>query len=158
MCQLEVRNVGAYDGLPFHARALSFLSRRSLVTDPQKTKNPLPIGRGFSGLTQGVSQLAIDGRSAQGNRSSFTSRQVKREVVSIALVHHFHTQVGAVDHISPGVDHAALAIQHRLVEVEAVQVKRHRADAQGRKPDANHRPSSQEEMQTAAVVEAGVSC
>ena len=44
--------------------------------------------------------------------------------MSVALVHHFHTEVGAVQHVSPGVQHTTLGIQDRLVEVEAVQVER----------------------------------
>ena len=73
--------------------------------------------------------------------------------MSITLVHHFHTQVGPVDHISPGANHPTLRVEDRLVEVETVQVERHRADAQGREPDANHRPCTQEEVQGTAVVE-----
>ena len=76
--------------------------------------------------------------------------------MSVALVHHFHTQTSTVQHISPGVQHAALAVEDRLVEVEAVQVEGHRAHAQGGEPDADHRPGSQEEVQAAAVVERGV--
>ena len=86
----------------------------------------------------------------------FDSSQIQREVVRIALVHHFHAQVRTVDHVCPGVDDATLRIQDRLVEVEAVQVERHRADAQCREPDAHNRPRCQEEVQGAAVVEAGV--
>merc|ERR1712100_959169 len=78
------------------------------------------------------------------------------EVVSVALVHHFHAEVGAVQHISPGVQDAALTIKDGLVEVEAVQVEGHGADAQGSEPDANDRPGSQEEVKAAAVVEGGV--
>ena len=76
--------------------------------------------------------------------------------MSVALVHHFHAEVGAVQHISPGVQDAALSIQNRLVEVETVQVESHGADAHGGEPDADHRPGSQEEVKAAAVVEGGV--
>jgi len=76
--------------------------------------------------------------------------------VSVALVHHFHPQVGAVQHVSPGADNATLRIQHRLVEVKAIQVKRHRGNTQSGKPDANHRPCTQEEVQGTRVVEARV--
>ncbi len=76
--------------------------------------------------------------------------------MSIALVHHFHTQVRPVDHISPGVDDPALAINHGLVEVEPIQVEGHGADTQGGEPNPHHRPSGQEEVQRPAVVEAGV--
>merc|ERR1711991_1231715 len=78
------------------------------------------------------------------------------EVVSVALVLHFHAEVGAVQHISPGVQDAALTIQDGLVEVEAVQVEGHGADAHGREPDADNRPSTQKEVKATAVVEGGV--
>ena len=68
-------------------------------------------------------------------------------------MHHFHTQVGTVDDVCPGANDTTLAINHRLVEVESIQVERHGADAQCSKPDANHRPCTQEEVQAAAVVE-----
>ena len=76
--------------------------------------------------------------------------------MGIALVHHFHAEAGTVEDVGPGVDHAALAIEDRLVEVETVEVESHRAHAQGGEPDANHGPSSQEEVKATAVVEAGV--
>merc|ERR1712100_998464 len=78
------------------------------------------------------------------------------EVVSVALVHHFHTEVGAVQHISPGVQDAALTIKDGLVEVETVQVESHGADAQGSEPDADNGPGAQEEVKATAVVEGGV--
>ena len=55
--------------------------------------------------------------------------QVEREVVGVALVHHFHAEVGTVDHIGPDGNHLALGIKVRPVEVEAVQVEGHRAHA-----------------------------
>ena len=76
--------------------------------------------------------------------------------MSVALVHHFHTEVGAVQHISPGVQDAALTIKDGLVEVETVQVESHGADAQGSEPDADNGPGSQEEVKAAAVVEGSV--
>ena len=76
--------------------------------------------------------------------------------MSVALVHHFHAEAGTVQHISPGVQDAALTIKDGLVEVETVQVESHGADAQGSEPDANDRPGSQEEVKAAAVVEGGV--
>merc|ERR1711991_751251 len=75
------------------------------------------------------------------------------EVVSVALVLHFHAEVGTVQHISPGVQDAALTIQDGLVEVETVQVESHGADAHGSEPDADNGPGSQEEVKAAAVVE-----
>merc|ERR1712100_63002 len=78
------------------------------------------------------------------------------EVVSVALVHHFHAEAGTVEDVSPGVQHTTLGIQDGLVEVEAVQVEGHGAHAEGGEPDANDRPGSQEEVKAAAVVEGGV--
>ncbi len=62
--------------------------------------------------------------------------------MSVAFVHHFKTQVGAVKYISPSIDHATLGIQNRLVKVEAVEVERHGADSQRGEPDTNYWPSS----------------
>ena len=74
----------------------------------------------------------------------WTQQQPGRgEVVSVALVHHFHAEVGAVQHISPGVQDAAPTIKDGLVEVETVEVESRGADAQGSEPDANDRPGSQ---------------
>ena len=65
-------------------------------------------------------------------------RQVEGEVVSVALVHNFHTQTSAVQHICPGVEHTTLTINDGLVEVETVQVERHRGHTQSGEPDANN--------------------
>merc|ERR1711975_79459 len=78
------------------------------------------------------------------------------EVVSVALVHHFHAEVGTVEDVGPGVQNTALTIQDGLVEVEAVQVEGHGANAHGREPDADNRPGSQEEVKATAVIEGGV--
>ena len=95
--------------------------------------------RSWTGQPVSNQRLADDFRSLSGG-------QVEGEVVSVALVHYFHTQVGAVDDIGPGANHTTLRIQDGLVEVEPVQVERHGADAQRGKPDANHRPRTQEEV------------
>ncbi len=50
--------------------------------------------------------------------------------MGVALMHHFYTEVGSVDHLSPGGDHLALGIKDRLIGIEAVQVEGHPADAQ----------------------------
>ena len=76
--------------------------------------------------------------------------------MSVALVHHFHAEVGAVQHISPGVQDAALTIKDGLVEVETVQVEGHGGHAKGGEPDADNGPGSQEEVKAAAVVEGSV--
>merc|ERR1712159_953521 len=99
---------------------------------------------------------SADGRCLQSHGSGLSSSQVEGEVVSVALVHHFHAEVGAVQHISPGVQDAALTIKDGLVEVETVQVEGHGADAHGGEPDADNRPGSQEEVKATAVVEGGV--
>ena len=43
--------------------------------------------------------------------------------MSIALVHHFQIEAGSGENLSPGVDHAFLAVDDRMVEGEAVQVE-----------------------------------
>jgi hypothetical protein len=53
-------------------------------------------------------RLSVDRRSTQCNRSNFTTSQIEREVVSVTLVHNFHTQVSAVDDVCPSVDDATL--------------------------------------------------
>jgi len=96
-------------------------------------------------------KLTIDSRSRYRH-----SRQIQGEVVGIALVHHFHTQVGTVDHISPARHHTTLRVSNGLVEVEPVQVERHRAHTQRCKPDTHHRPCRQEEVQTTRIVERSI--
>ena len=76
--------------------------------------------------------------------------------MSVALVHHFHAEAGTVQHVRPGAHDAALTIKDGLVEVEAVQVEGHGRNAHGRKPDADNRPCTQEEVEATAVVEGGV--
>ena len=76
--------------------------------------------------------------------------------MGIALVHHFKTEVRTVEDVSPGVDDTTLAVQYRLVEVETIQVERHRGHTQSGEPDANHRPCTQEEVQSTGVVERSV--
>jgi hypothetical protein len=49
-----------------------------------------------------------------------------------------------------------LRIENRLVEVETVEVERHGANTHCRKPDTDYRPSTQEEVQGAAIVERSV--
>ena len=68
---------------------------------------------------------SADGGSLQSHGSGLNGSQVEGEVVSVALVHDFHAEVGAVQHVSPGVQDAALTIKDGLVEVETVQVEGH---------------------------------
>ena len=76
--------------------------------------------------------------------------------MSVALVHDFHTQTSAVEYISPGVQDFALTIHDGLVEVETVQVERHRGNTQSGEPDTNNRPCCQEEVQRTGVVKGSV--
>ncbi len=99
---------------------------------------------------------STNGGGNQGHRCGADCGQVEGEVVGIALVHHFHAEAGTVEDVGPGVDHPALVVEDRLVEVEAIQVEGHRANAEGSEPDAHHGPARQEEVEAAAVVEAGV--
>ena len=66
--------------------------------------------------------------------------------MSVALVHYFHTKSSSVKDVSPGVNHSVLRVHDGLVEVEAVQVEGHGADAHGCEPDADNRPGAQEEV------------
>ena len=100
--------------------------------------------------------LTVDGGRRHCDRSRSTRCQVKREVVGIPLVHHFHPQVGTVDHVSPGANHSTLGVNDALVEVESVQVERHRADAQCREPNSNDWPRAEQEVQGTTVVEGGI--
>ena len=72
--------------------------------------------------------------------------QVKREIMSVTLVHHFHSEVSTVEDVSPSVKNSTLSIKDGLVEVETIQVECHRAHAKGGEPDANHRPCGQEKV------------
>ena len=65
---------------------------------------------------------SADGRSLQSHRSGLSSSQVEGEVVSVALVHHFHAEVGAVQHISPGVQDA-LTIRMDWLKLKPFRLK-----------------------------------
>ena len=79
--------------------------------------------------------------------------QVKWEIVCISFMHHFHPQIGTIQDVLPAIDDMTLCVQHTLVEVEAIQVKGHRANTQGSEPNANDWPHCQEEMQCPRIVE-----
>ena len=83
----------------------------------------------------------------ESHRSGLSSGKVEGEVMSVTLVHYFHTEVSAVKHVSPGVEDTTIVSKDGLVEVETVEVECHGADAEGGKPDADNRPCCQEEMQ-----------
>ena len=57
--------------------------------------------------------------------------------MSVALVHHFHTQTSTVENVCPGVQNTTLTINNGLIEVESVEVECHGADAEGGKPDSH---------------------
>jgi len=54
---------------------------------------------------------STDRRCAQRHGGDGGGGEIKGEVVSIALMHHLHAEVGTVDHIRPGGDHLALGIE-----------------------------------------------
>ena len=76
--------------------------------------------------------------------------------MGIALVHHLHTKIGAVDDVCPGIDDTALGVHDRLVEIESIEVECHSRNAHSCEPDSNHRPGSKEEMKSTGVVERGI--
>ncbi len=116
----------------------TFNRRKSIKFYLQKQKAPLFLGALFV-INQKLN-LAVDGRSNHCYRGDITGGQVEGEVVSVALVHHFHTQVCAVDHISPSVDDATLRVDNRLVEVETVEVEGHRGNTHSGLPDTDNWP------------------
>ena len=73
--------------------------------------------------------------------------------MSISFVHHFHSETSTVQNVGPSVNHFALVLNDGLVEVEAIQVKRHSANTKSGKPNANDWPSRKEKVQRPAVVE-----
>ena len=75
------------------------------VTKPPKQKSVLFSENAFLLKMNYLKTLAIDSRSTQSHRSNFSTSQVEREVVSVALVHYFHTQTSAVDDVSPSANH-----------------------------------------------------
>ena len=52
-------------------------------------------------------------------------------------MHHFHPQIGTIQDVLPTIHDRALCVQHTLIEVEAIQVKGHRANTQGSEPNGN---------------------
>lgn len=68
--------------------------------------------------------LSIDeGRGFHGNRHDLSGGQVQREVVRVTLVHDFHTKIGTVDDVGPGVNDTSFRVDDGLVEVESVLEK-----------------------------------
>ena len=61
---------------------------------------------------------------AGARRATGRSQQPGRgEVVSVALVHHFHAEAGTVEDVSPGVQNTTLGIQDGLVELKPFRLK-----------------------------------
>ena len=96
--------------------------------------------------------VSTDSRCLECYRSRLSSSKVKWEVVSITLVHNFHTQTSTVENVCPGVQNTTLTINNGLIEVESVEVECHGADAEGGKLDSHDWPRSEEEMQTSRIV------
>ena len=67
--------------------------------------------------------------------------------MSIPFMHYLKPEVSTVQNVCPGVDDTTFTFNNGLIEVEAVEVERHGADAEGGKPDTHDRPGSQEEVQ-----------
>jgi hypothetical protein len=100
--------------------------------------------------------LGVDGGGNHGNREDFTRGQVQGEVVGIAFMHDFHTKVGTVDDVSPGVDDTSLRVNDGLVEVESVQVEGHGGDTHGSAPYTKDGPQGKEEVEGTRVVERSI--
>ena len=83
-------------------------------------------------------------------------RQIKWEVVSITLMHNFETKIGTIKNVSPSIYYLTLTINKRLIEVKTIQVECHGAYSKRSKPNTNHRPSSEEEVKTTAVIKGSV--
>ena len=96
--------------------------------------------------------ISTNRRCGECHRSRLSSSKIQWEVVSVALVHHFHTQTSAVEYVCPGVQNTTLTINNGLIEVEPVEVECHGADAEGGKPDSHDWPRSEEEMQASRIV------
>ena len=93
----------------------------------------------------------MEGQCIDAQPSQDKLCQVKWEIVCISFMHHFHPQIGTIQDVLPAIDDMTLCVQHTLVEVEAIQVKGHRANTQGSEPNANDWPQCPEEMQCTNV-------
>ena len=81
---------------------------------------------------------STDRRGGECHRSGLSSNRVEGEVVSVALMHDFHTETSTVENVCPGVQDFTLTIHDGLVEVETVQVECHSANTKSSKPDADN--------------------
>ena len=71
-------------------------------------------------------------------------------------MHNFHTQTCTVQHVCPSVEDTSLVVLDGLVEVETVEVERHRGNTKCGEPDTDNRPCCEEEVQRTGVVEGSV--
>jgi hypothetical protein len=113
-------------------------------------KNPATYFVTGKELPSGISAY---GRCGECYRSRLSSSEIQWEVVSVTLVHDFHTEVSTVKNVCPGVQDTTLTIKDGLVEVETVQVERHRGNTKCGEPDADYWPCCQEEVKTSRVIE-----
>jgi hypothetical protein len=56
-------------------------------------------------------------RSFHGDGHDFTGCQIQWKVVSVALMHDFHTKISTIDNVSPSVDYTSFRVNNCLVEV-----------------------------------------
>ena len=76
--------------------------------------------------------------------------------MGVTFVHDFHTEVGTVNNVSPGVDDTSLRVNDGLVKVESIQVEGHGGNTHSSQPDSDDRPGGKEEMEGTGVVEGRV--
>ena len=76
--------------------------------------------------------------------------------MGITLMHYFHSKTSTVQNVSPSVNDVSVTTNYRLVKIETVEVESHCGYTEGGKPNANHGPSSKEEMETPAIIKARV--
>ena len=77
-------------------------------TESPLVEGALPVGRGsaeplLAAVERRENKASADGGSLQSHGGGLSCGQIQGEVVSVALMHHFHTQVGAVENVGPGV-------------------------------------------------------
>ena len=53
---------------------------------------------------------STDRRSDESNWCVLSGSEIEREVVSVTLVHHLHSESSPVEHVGPGVNYTILAI------------------------------------------------
>ena len=58
------------------------------------------------------SVISTDRRCFKSDRSGLSSGKIEGEVVSVTLVHDFHTKVCAVENVGPGVQYTTLRVDN----------------------------------------------